>query len=177
MNIKEEKYPEYTIWRTANSKEIPLEEMSTTHIINSINKIKASGNTWRGDWLPYLEKELGRRNMFVGSKERDSRMISEGEMIYFLETSCDNIIVRGKKEILQRYKGVVNNEIENYLSCIFSLPGDKDVMEFIDTMLSDVSRISASDFYKKYDPYKLDNAFEVEWKSFIDLMLGRKEKS
>lgn len=159
-------------WSTGKGIEIPVKEMSTTHIINSINKIKHS-NGWRIEWLPILEKELERRNMFVGDKESDDKMIGKKEMIYFLTTSCELQWVPGNIVIFPEYKGVSNKDIEDYLSHDFIISDSKDPVEFSEEMIKDVSRISAKEFYKKYDQYKLENVFEREWKFFIDMVLGR----
>lgn len=160
-------------WRTSSGKTIPLEEMATTHIINSLNKIKSSNNEWRKEWIPYLEAELARRNMYVASPQRDSWMINEKEMAYFLETSCDFQIVRGEDEIFPVYSGVTNDAIELYLKGNFAIPVEDNKEEFIREIILDVSKISANDFYKKYEYTKIENVFENAWKRFIDLMLGR----
>ena len=169
MSMKEE---DTRIWSTRKGVKIPVEEMSTTHIINSINKIKSSGG-WRIEWLPILEAELERRNMFVGTPESDNKMIGEKEMVYFLTTSCDLQWISGKESILPMYKGVTNKDIEEYLSHSFVIPDTEDPKEFSKEMVENVSNLSAKEFYKKYDQCKLENVFEKEWKFFIDMVLGR----
>lgn len=173
---------DHSEWVTSKGKSIPLEEMSTTHIINSIKKIKASGGSWRADWLPFLEEELGKRNMMVTSQDLDDRLIKENEMIYFLSTSCDIQTISGKDEInsdLLYFENCTNKDIEvvkGYLKSNFSIPVDKDKYEFIKELKNDSTIMNPSEFYKKYESYKLENVFEKEWKTFIDIMLGRRKE-
>ena len=47
------------LWECRNKKIIPISEMSTIHIINSINKIKREN--WRPYYLQPLQKELTKR--------------------------------------------------------------------------------------------------------------------
>ena len=47
------------LWESRNKKIIPISEMSTIHIINSINKIKREN--WRPYYLQPLQKELTKR--------------------------------------------------------------------------------------------------------------------
>ena len=47
------------IWKTKDKKHIRIKEMSTQHIIFSINKIKREN--WRVYYLPILQEELNKR--------------------------------------------------------------------------------------------------------------------
>lgn len=166
---------DYTTWRTAGGKEIPINEMATSHILNSIKKIKYSN--WRTDWLPYLEKELARRNMYVTSSDRDSRMISEKEMCYFLETSCDGQIINGKEDIVPKINTSISEYLKEFCSLIFVIPITTDKDKFIEEFIDDLRGVSENVIFSTYGIYRLDDVFEIEWKNFIDLMLGRKEKN
>ena len=177
VNLKEEnKMKDYTKWSTGSGKTIDIKDMATSHIINSINKIKTSQSGWKKDWLPYLEKELALRNLYVASVDPDKWIINDKEMMYFLQTSCDFQIIKGEDEIYPNYCGILNEAINKYLKHIFAIPQDIDKERFIRSMLEDISRISVNDFYKNYDEYKFENMFVKEWRLFIDLMLGRRNE-
>jgi hypothetical protein len=47
------------LWECKNKKIIPISEMSTMHLINTINKIKRED--WRVYYLQPLQKELTKR--------------------------------------------------------------------------------------------------------------------
>lgn len=50
------------VWVCRDGRKMKVAEMETTHIMNSILKIKNSGEReWRIGWLPILEAELTRR--------------------------------------------------------------------------------------------------------------------
>ena len=163
------------IWRTSAGKDIKLSEMATTHIINSIKKIKNSVG-WRKEWLPILEEELRKRNLSVGSSSdvELKNITTTDEMIYFLETSCDNLTVRGNK-IAKQYNGN-STFIKDYLynkDTIFSVSQDefKSKEEFIGF----INKLDDNTIYSETEKYRLENVFVREWKLFIDIMLGRRK--
>lgn len=173
--IKYDSKTNEAIWTTSAGKSIKVSEMATTHIINSIKKIKSSGG-WRQEWLPILENELKRRNLSLSS-ENDSELkgiTTTKEMKYFLETSCDYITVTGK-ELVKQYKGD-SNTVKDYLynkDSIFSISRDefKTNLEFAEF----INKLNPENIYSKTEKYRLENVFTKEWKLFIDIMLGRRK--
>lgn len=164
-------------WTTQGGKTILVKDMSTTHILNSIKKIKSTG--WRAGMLPILEEELTRRNLNVsGSAVVDIKNleIKKSEMEYFLETSCDYQIIDGKEHIYSHITTPISQDLVEYMKQSFAIPEDMDKDNFIDSMISDVTYLSCKNFYKKYEQYILENTFERSWKIFINIMLGRKGK-
>lgn len=162
-------------WTTQGGKTILVKDMSTTHILNSIKKIKSTG--WRAGMLPILEEELTRRNLNVsGSAVVDIKNleIKKSEMEYFLETSCDYQIIDGKEDIYSHITTPISQDLVEYMKQSFAIPEDMDKDNFIDSMISDVTYLSCKNFYKKYEQYILENTFEKSWKIFINIMLGRK---
>lgn len=162
-------------WTTQGGKTILVKDMSTTHILNSIKKIKSTG--WRAGMLPILEEELTRRNLNVsGSAVVDIKNleIKKSEMEYFLETSCDYQIIDGKEHIYSHITTPISQDLVEYMKQSFAIPEDMDKDNFIDSMISDVTYLSCKNFYKKYEQYILENTFERSWKIFINIMLGRK---
>lgn len=165
-------------WTTQGGKTILVKDMSTTHILNSIKKIKSTG--WRAGMLPILEEELTRRNLNVsGSAVVDIKNleIKKSEMEYFLETSCDYQIIDGKEDIYSHITTPISQDLVEYMKQSFAIPEDMDKDNFIDSMISDVTYLSCKNFYKKYEQYILENTFEKSWKIFINIMLGRKEET
>lgn len=61
------------IWVCKDGTEIPLSEMTTSHLNNCVAMIKRSvkfNKTWRVDALPYLYEELSKRkDYFCNSKK------------------------------------------------------------------------------------------------------------
>ena len=49
------------VWETRNGDFIPISQMNTSHIKNSINMILKSNKKWRGRYLIPLQKELTQR--------------------------------------------------------------------------------------------------------------------
>lgn len=48
-------------WITRDLRVVPISKMETSHLVNSINKIRRSlarGGSWRAEFLPALETEL-----------------------------------------------------------------------------------------------------------------------
>lgn len=165
-------------WTTQGGKTILVKDMSTTHILNSIKKIKSTG--WRAGMLPILEEELTRRNLNVsGSAVVDIKNleIKKSEMEYFLETSCDYQIIDGKEDIYSHITTPIPQDLVEYMKQSFAIPENMDKDDFIDSMISDVTYLSCKNFYKKYEQYILENTFEKSWKIFINIMLGRKEET
>lgn len=165
-------------WTTQGGKSILVKDMSTTHILNSIRKIKSTG--WRAGMLPILEEELTRRNLNVNGSVADIKNleIKKSEMAYFLETSCDYQIIDGEKYIYSIFPpGPISADIEKYLKQSFAIPEEYDKDNFAKTMISDITDLSSKNFYKKYEQYILENVFERSWKIFINMMLGRKEET
>lgn len=52
---------EEIVWETRNGNFIPISQMTTSHIENSINMILKSNKKWRGGYLIYLQNELTKR--------------------------------------------------------------------------------------------------------------------
>lgn len=68
---------------------------------------------------------------------------------------------------------LTDEKLKNFLENYFIL--DKvDPLNFKKKMKRDIFSIPRLEFYSKYNEYLLDNVFTKEWKSFIDLMLGRR---
>ena len=160
------------VWVTANGREMTISEMDTTHIKNSINKILASGGVWRGEFLEPLERELERRNLSVAD-EKALDTVTEEEKIYFLETSCEYVTVKLREGL------VTDKKLAEFLNNYFVIDPEEITKEqFIKEIENDLDdpKLKNDSIYKKYSKYILDNVFTREWKSFIDLMLGRRNK-
>lgn len=161
-----------TEWTTATGKVIAIKDMDTTHIKNSINKIKKSGGVWRGEYLEVLENELKRRNLSI-TESNESDLIAEKEKIYFLETSCESKVIKFKKSEFTDFS--LSEKSEDFLlNNYFVLDSEDSIDDFKFKLKKDIKNISQTEFYEKYSKYLLDNIFTKEWKVFIDLMLGRK---
>lgn len=52
---------EEIVWETRNGDFIPISQMTTSHIENSINMILKSNKKWRGGYLIPLQRELTKR--------------------------------------------------------------------------------------------------------------------
>lgn len=52
---------EEIVWETRNGDFIPISQMTTSHIENSINMILKSNKKWRGGYLIHLQNELTKR--------------------------------------------------------------------------------------------------------------------
>ena len=52
---------EEIVWETRNGNFIPISQMTTSHIENSINMILKSNKKWRGGYLIHLQNELTKR--------------------------------------------------------------------------------------------------------------------
>lgn len=165
------------IWTSGNGRKIAVSDMATSHIINSIKKIKREN--WKVDWLPILTEELNRRNMLAGSSE-DLNVITEKEMIYFLENACNYTCICGEKEIFPNIIPIPDKYLDqkmiDFLKKSFVLP---DSMTNKDVLLLEMKQnltdpCSNEDlFIEKYEGFLVENIFEQRWKGFIDLMLGR----
>ena len=160
------------VWVTANGRKMTISEMDTTHIKNSINKILASGGVWRGEFLEPLERELERRNLSVAD-EKVLDTVTEEEKIYFLETSCEYVTVKLRERL------VTDKKLAEFLNNYFVIDPEETTKEqFIKELENDLDdpKLKNDSIYKKYSKYILDNVFTREWKNFIDLMLGRRNR-
>lgn len=50
-------------WTCKDGTRVRIEDMATSHILNSIAKIKHSPKLWRAVYLPLLEAELAKRGI------------------------------------------------------------------------------------------------------------------
>ena len=119
-------------WTTQGGKTILVKDMSTTHILNSIKKIKSTG--WRAGMLPILEEELTRRNLNVSGSavvDIENLEIKKSEMEYFLETSCDYQIVDGKEHIYSHITTPISQDLVEYMKQSFAIPENMDKDDFI----------------------------------------------
>lgn len=60
---KGEEFIEITVWRMRDGSLIAIKDMTTSHIKNCIKMIHRSGDTWRREYVKYLESELKRRGI------------------------------------------------------------------------------------------------------------------
>lgn len=166
-------------WATSKGDYVKLRDMNTSHILNSLRKIRATPE-WRSEWAEIFERELARRGMISADSGFEKKMITDEEKMYFLSTSCDYQFLSVEGGSLA---GIVtlNSKIEEYIkNNIFCIPlGDDRKKEFISEMkncaenLGERLNTDANKFFKKYEEYLLVNVFSKEWSNFMNIMLGR----
>lgn len=168
-------------WATSKGERILVEEMNTSHIMNSIRKIKSTPG-WRDEWLSVLEDELSKRGMISRDSEFEKKMITDEEKMYFLSTSCDYQFLSYEGGSLSKVLSM-NEDVMRYIKInTFCIPlghvSEKE--KFISDMDNDARKVSPNDkkgsneFFAKYEDCLLINVFSSEWSEFMNLMLGRK---
>lgn len=68
------------IWVTKDGNYTKISDMSTPHILNSINRIQKSvlrGNPWRVEYLPVLKKEIQYRKYLTYLREIDNKKFNK----------------------------------------------------------------------------------------------------
>ena len=168
-------------WTTSKGERILVEDMNTSHLLNSIRKIKSTPG-WRDEWLSVLEGELARRGMISRDSEFEKKMITDEEKMYFLSTSCDYQFLSYEGGSLSDIMSM-NEDVMRYIKtnafCI-PLSSSEDREKFIQEMDNNARKVSpqnkksSDEFFSKYEEYLLVNVFSKEWSNFMNLMLGRK---
>jgi hypothetical protein len=62
---------DYSIWRTKSGKEIPVIEMTDSHLLNAINLINRNANESNERWFDVLAIEADRRKLPVPIKSQN----------------------------------------------------------------------------------------------------------
>lgn len=173
-------------WEMGNGKRIAIKDMETSHIKNCIKKINNSN--WRTEYLESLEEELKNRNLALTEVNERGKFetVNNKEKIYFIKTSCElDVLDPFHKDELPflpdppyTSKGtrLSKEKKEDFMTNnVFVFDPDKISKEqFRSELIDDFKKMEDIPFYDKYNPTLLDNVFTKEWKSFIDLMLGRR---
>lgn len=171
-------------WEMGNGKKIAIKDMETSHIKNCIKKINNSN--WRTEYLESLEEELKNRNLALTEVNERGKFetVKNKEKIYFIRTSCElDVLGPFHKDDLpipdpHTSKGtkLAKEKKEDFMTNnVFVFDPDKISKEqFKSELIDDFEKMEDICFYDKYNPTLLDNVFTKEWKSFIDLMLGRR---
>lgn len=166
-------------WVTSRGDSIKLRDMNTSHILNSLKKIRATPE-WRSEWAEIFERELTRRGMISTDSDFERKIITDEEKMYFLATSCDYQFLSVSGGSLAEIT-TLNNRIKEYIeNNIFCIPlGDLGKEDFICRMKNLAESpgkspsIDANRFFKEYEDYLLVNVFSKEWSNFMNIMLGR----